>query len=51
MSLQSRPRTPEQAFRIAAGLYDLLPAETRRRPIVTAGIVELHRRLGVLRRT
>jgi len=51
MSLQSRPRTPEQAFRVAAGLYELLPAETRRRPIVTAGIAELHRRLGVLRRT
>ena len=46
-----RDRTPEQKFAAAAGLYDLLPAAARQRPIVTSGVAELHRRLGVLRRT
>ena len=50
----SRPswdRTPEQNFAVAGGLYELLPTTARQRPIVTSGVAELHRRLGVLRRT
>jgi len=39
---------PAQAFAVAAGLYELLPEAARRRPVATAGVAELHRRLGAL---
>jgi hypothetical protein len=50
VSRSSRERTPAQNFAVAGGLYELLPTTARQRPVVTSGVAELHRRLGVLRR-
>jgi hypothetical protein len=48
---ESSRLTPAAAFAAAAALYDLLPHAARHRPIATNGVAELHRRLGVVRRT
>ena len=46
---QSTAISPAAAFAIAAGLYELLPHDSRARSPAVEGIAELRRRLAVLR--